>query len=159
MSGMEVLGRNANIIPAADGVVFKMRESSVAMVVCSTASTGTFTVNEAAGFAGTPAAITVIKNIYWTTSAGGTAAWSKITYLNGSGIYASGPLSAISLGAGGTAGLTTATVAVFHVFTSELSDPDNYVQIVGSGTSHSVIVVTSDLVHQRGPANLPIMSS
>lgn len=154
MSGMEVLGRLVNVIPAADGNTFKMRGCSSLLVVCSTASTGTFTVNEATSFGGALTPVAVIKNVYWTTAANGTAAWNKLAYVNGNV-----PLSAISLGAGGTAGLTTATVAAFHVFSSELSDPNNYVQITGSGTSHSVIAIPGDLVVQRGPVNLEILGA
>ncbi len=163
---MEVLGRNANIIPLAKSQSFKMRGASSAMITCSIPSVGsgdTFTVNEASSFAGGLTAITVIKNIYWATAANGTVAWQKITYsqtnLTGIFLTAGGPLSAITLGTAGTTGLTTALVAVFHVFTSELSDPNNYIQCTVTGSNGLVNVVLSDLVVQRAPANLEILAS
>ena len=112
MAGMEVLGRNANIIPVAKAAPFKMRSASSAMIVCTIPSVGsgdTFTINEQTSFGGGTTAIPVIKNIYWTAALNGTAAWNKITYsqtnLTGIFLTAGGPLSAITLGTAGTTGL------------------------------------------------------
>jgi hypothetical protein len=159
MAGMEVLGRLCNVIPIAAGQAFKMRGCSTVMVVCTTTSTGTFTLNQSSSYGGSYTAFAAIKNVYWSTQTNGTASWSKLNYVSGTAPFTSGPLSAISLGSGGTTGLTTATVAVFHVFTSELSDPNDYLQVVVSGSNGLVSVMPSDLVTQRGPANLEILGA
>lgn len=161
MAGMEVLGRNANIVPIAAGQGFKMRSASTAMIVCTSTGVNTFTVNEATAFGGPYSSVAVIKNIYWATAANGTAAWQKINYNTvTNALFANGPLSAISVGAGGTAGLTTAALAVFHIFTSELSDPNSYLQIAVSGAGTGLVqVILSDLVVQRAPVNLEILGS
>jgi hypothetical protein len=155
MAGMELLGRMVNIIPVAAGAPFKFRSASVAMFVISGA-TAAPTINERTSFGGSDTAISVIKNVYWTTANNGTAAWSKLTYVSGTAPFTSGPLSTYTHGT--TTGLTTATVSVFHVFSSELSDPNNYLNcaVGGSGTG---IVVVGDLVHQRPPANLEILGA
>lgn len=155
MAGMELLGRTNNIIPVASGQPFKMRDCSSAMVVV-TGATAVITVTQAAGFAGTPATFPVIKNVYWATASNGTAAWNKLTFVNGVAPFTTGPLATYTHGT--TAGLTTAVMSAFHIFTSELSDPNNYVICTATG-SGLCYVVTGDLVHQRGPANLAILAS
>jgi hypothetical protein len=160
MAGMEVLGRNANIIPVASGVPFKMRSASSAMVVVTGAS-AVVTLQEQPGFGGSPIALSAIKNIYWSTSSTGTAAWQKITYsaTNLTGIYLTngGPLSGFTMGT--TIGLTTAAMACFHIFTTEMADPENYLVVTATTGSPTVVVVLSDLVVQRAPANLEILSA
>jgi hypothetical protein len=154
MAGMEVLGRNANPIPIAAGVGFKFRGASSAMIICY--GNDTYTINEATSFGGSYSPITVIKNIYWATNSSGTAAWQKFTWVN-----TTTPLSAITLASGGAgtpASIVNATVGVFHVFTSELSDPNNYLKVT-VGSSGLVQVVLSDLTPQRAPANLEILSA
>jgi hypothetical protein len=168
---MEVLGRNANIIPVAANQSFKMRGASSAMIVCSTsslASTGnTFTVNEASSFTGGLTAVNVIKNVYWSTGLVGATAWQKQTYnpavapyLTGGPGGGPGALSAIQLATASTNAPVTATLAVFHVFTSQLSDPNSYIQITVTGSSTGLVtVILSDLTPQRAPANLEILAS
>lgn len=154
MAGMESLGRLCNVIPIAAGAAFKMRSASVVQVLCT--GNDTFTVQEATSFGGSYAPVAVIKNVYWTTANNGTAAWNKFTYVNGTNL-----LSAITLnssGAGTPAAMVNATCGVFHVFTSELSDPNNYLKIT-VGASGLVQVYLGDLVTQRGPANLEILGA
>lgn len=154
MAGMEVLGRNANVIQVAAGVPFKVRSASSVMVVCT--GNDTFTVNERTSFGGANVAVNVIKNIYWATASNGTVAWQKFTWVN-----TTTPLSAITLASGGAgtpASIVNATIGVFHVFTSQLSDPNNYLCIT-IGAAGLVTVILSDIVHQRGPANLEILSA
>lgn len=150
MAGMEVLGRNANVIPIAAGKAFKMRSASVAMLVMTGADT--FTVQEASSFAGVYAPVNVIKNVYGAAGTDGTAAWTKLTYVNGTT-----PLSAVTIG-GGSPTIAGATCLVAHVFTSELSDPNNYLKVTVAATG-LVAVVLSDLVVQRAPANLEILGA
>jgi hypothetical protein len=157
MAGMEALGRLCNVIPIASGVAFKMRGASVAMFVL-TGAAAVATLQEQPGFTGTPVSLAMIKNIYWTTVTNGTAAWSKLTYSANNLVapFASGPIATYTHGT--TTGLTTATCSVFHIFTSELSDPENYLLCTATG-SGLLSVYVGDLVHQRGPANLEILSA
>lgn len=150
MAGMEVLGRNANVIPIAAGNAFKMRSASSVMVVCTGADT--FTVNQASSFGGSYTPVTVIKNVYGSTATNGTAAWTKLTYLN-----SNNPLSAVTIG-GGSPTIAGATLLVFHVFTSQLADPNNYLKITVAAAG-LVSVFLSDLVVQRAPANMEILGS
>jgi hypothetical protein len=157
MAGMETLGRLCNVIPIASGVAFKMRGASVAMFVL-TGSTAVATLQQQPGFGGTPVTLPMIKDVYWSTQTNGTAAWNKLTY-NANALaapFASGPIATYTHGT--TTGLTTATCSVFHIFTSELSDPENYVLCTATG-SGLLSVYLGDLVHQRGPANLEILSA
>lgn len=154
MAGMEVLGRNANVIQIAAGAAFKFRGASSAMITCT--GNDTFTVNESNAFAGTYVALNCIKNIYFSTASNGTAAWQKFTWAN-----TTTPLSAVTLASGGAgtpAAVASAAVGVFHVFTSQLSDPENYLKITVGG-SGLVTVTLSDLTVQRGPANLEILGA
>lgn len=150
MAGMEVLGRNANVIPIAAGQAFKMRGASSAMIVCT--GSDTFTVNQATSFGGSYAPVAMIKNVYGNAQTNGTAAWTKFTYVNGTAL-----LSAVTIG-GGSPTISGATCLVFHLFTSILSDPNNYLK-VSVAASGLVTVVLSDLVSQRAPANLEILSA
>jgi hypothetical protein len=154
MAGMEALGRVCNVIPVAAGKPFKLRSASVAMFVCT--GNDTFTINERTSFGGSNTAINVIKNIYWMTANDGTASWNKFTWVN-----TTTPLSAITLASGGAGtptSLVNATCGVFHVFTSELSDPNNYL-VVTVGGAGLVQAYLGDLVHQRAPANLEILGA
>jgi hypothetical protein len=154
MAGMESLGRLNNIIPVAAGQAFKFRGASVIQVICL--GNDTFTVNQSSSYGGSYTALACIKDIYWATANNGTVAWNKFAWVN-----TTTPLSAITLlssGAGTPAAVTSATCAVFHIFTSQLSDPNDYLKIT-VGASGTVIVQPMDLVVQRGPANLEILGS
>lgn len=151
---MESLGRIDNVIPVAAGAAFKFRSASCVEVTCT--GNDTFTVQANNAFSGGLgfAAQNVIKNIYWTTNNAGTAGWTKFTWVN-----STTPLSAITLNSGGAgtpASIVNATCAVFHVFTSELTDPLNYLKIT-VGASGLVQIRLMDLVHQRAPANMEIL--
>lgn len=151
---MESLGRLDNVIAIAAGQAFKFRGASCVEVVCT--GNDTFTVQQASSFGGVYSAVNVIKNIYWATASNGTAGWNKYTWVN-----TTTPLSAITLnsaGAGTPAAIVNATCAVFHVFTSELSDPNNYLKIT-VGATGLVQVRMMDLVVQRAPANLEVLGS
>jgi hypothetical protein len=162
MSGMEILGRDVNIIPVASGAPFKLRGASTAMIVV-TGATAVISLQQQTGFGGSPSSLYAIKNVYWSTSSTGTAAWSKLTYnstvapyLTGGPSSGPGPLQTYTHGT--TTGLTTAVMSAFHVFTSELSDPTNYLLATATG-SGLCYVVLGDLVAERAPANLEILSS
>lgn len=148
MAGMEALGRVCNIIPIAAGKPFKMRGAS-AVMVCVTGAAAQPTLNERSSFAGSDTALAVIKDVYWSTATDGTAAWNKLIISPTVSTYTHGT----------TTGLTTAAMTVFHVFTSMLSDPFNYLNVVNTAGSSLITVIPFDLVHQRGPANLEILGS
>ena len=160
MAGMESLGRLNNIIPIAAGQAFKVRGASVIQVI-ATGATAVVTLNQSNAFGGSFTAFAAIKNIYWNTVTNGTAVWNKLTYAptgTSSAIYGS-PATPLSTYTHGTsAGLTTALTTVFHIFTSELSDPNNYLQVVMGG-SGLCTVQPMDLVTARTPANLEILSA
>lgn len=144
MAGMEALGRVLDVIPIAAGKPFKMRGASSCLFVVTGAAAQP-TINERSSFGGADTALAVIKDIYWSTATDGTAAWNKLVVAN---------LSTYIHGT--TTGLTTATMTAFHVFTSMLSDPFNYLNCVSTAGPALVTAILYDLVHQRGPANLEI---
>jgi hypothetical protein len=144
MAGMEALGRVCDVIPIAAGKPFKLRGASAALFVV-TGGTAAPVLNERSSFGGADTALAVIKTVYWSTATDGTAAWNKLII--------SPAVSTFTIGT--TTGLTTAAMVAFHVFTSELSDPYNYLNCTGAG-SGLVTAILYDLVHQRGPANLEI---
>lgn len=157
MAGTETLGRLFNIIPnVTTNVVLKIRGAST-VAVCVTGATAVVTLAQDSSFGGSfSTAASVIKNVYWSTSAAGTAVWNKLTYVNGTAPFGSGPLSTYTHGT--TTGLTTAVMSVFHIFTSELADPFNYIKVTMTGSGIAQVLPT-DLVVQRGPANLEILAS
>jgi hypothetical protein len=145
---MEALGRLVNIIPIASAKPFRLRGASTAMVVV-TGATAVATLNQdssfAGGFASTLAAIRVV---YWSTATDGTAPWSKLIISPAVSTYTHGT----------TAGLLTAAMSCFHVFTSELADPNSYLKVTAGG-SGLCSVITADLTVQRAPANLELLGA
>lgn len=147
MAGMEQLGRNVNVIPIASGKPFKFRGASVVSFLCT--GTDTFTVRIGSSFAvNATAPGPVIRTVYWSTASDGTVGWSKL-------ILAA---AADNIVTGTTAGLTTATVAWFSIYTSELADPNNYIKCTATAAG-LVIAILGDLTHQRGPANLELLGA
>lgn len=148
MAGMEALGRVLDVIPIAAGKPFKLRNASgVAFVVTGAAAQPT--INQRNTFGGSDTAISVIRDVYWATATDGTVAWNKLilaplvsTYIHGS-----------------TTGLTTATMSLFHVFTSQLTDPAAYLNCVSTAGPALITAILYDLVSQRAPANLEIKGS
>lgn len=158
MAGMEALGRLINIIPnVTTNAIFKIRGTSC-VAVCVSGATAVVTLAQDSSFGGGFAtAAAVIKNVYWRATPGdGTVVWNKLTYVTGTAPFTSGPLSTYTHGT--TVGLTTAVTSVFHIFTSELADPFNYVKVTMTGSGIAQII-PADLVHQRGPANLELLSA
>jgi hypothetical protein len=150
MAGMEALGRLVNIIPGAAAKPFKMRGSSGVLVVV-TGTDAVVTVKEDSTFGGSfSTTLTTIKTIYWATAFDGTAAWNKLS-------EAASPIGTYTHGS--TTGLTTATMTAFHIFTSMLADPNDYLKITATGTTPTCTVLPYDLVVQRAPANLEILGS
>jgi hypothetical protein len=160
---MEALGRLFNLIPIASAKPFRLRGASgvtCVAYVTATGATSTVAVAQDASFGGSFAtAAPVIKNIYTSTATDGTAAWTKNTFNTAVAPWTSGPASGFTFG-NASNNFPTALVAVFHIFTSELSDPNDYLKITNTGgTSPGLFVLPYDLVSQRGPANLEILGA
>jgi hypothetical protein len=161
---METLGRVNNVIPnVSTNAVFKIRgASTVQVVVTGAAAVVTLAYDSTFGGSFSNAGY-FIKNVYWSTSAAGTAAWSKMTYNLANAPYLTGgpggvPGALSTYTHGTTSGLTTAVMSCFHVFTSEFSDPYNYLKVTMTGSGIAQIIM-GDLVVQRAPANLEILAS
>lgn len=135
MAGMEALGRICNVIPIAAANAFSLKQASGAMIVCT--GNDTFTLNKSSSFGGSYTALSVITRYYTNTATNGTAVWAAATQAAGSTVTQS-------------SGTT-----VFHVLTSQLADPNDYLKIT-VGASGLVAVVLYDLAVQRKPANLTI---
>lgn len=137
--GMETLGRTINVVPIAAGRSLRCDQGAGWTFVCTGADT--FTITCAAGFAGsfaTPGNILV--RYYTNTATNGTAAWVKVT---------SGTTNAVTIASG--------TVA-FYVDNNSLPDTKNYIKVTQSSAG-LVTAIQGDLLPQRNPANLPILSA
>ncbi len=132
MAGMEGLGR-FNVIPIAAANAFNFSQASGAMIVCT--GNDTFTLKAASSFAGSYTNLAVITRYYTNTATNGTAAWVAATQA-----------------AAATVSQTTGTT-VFHVLTSQLADPNDYLKVT-VGASGLVAVFLYDMTVQRAPANL-----
>lgn len=138
MAGMEALGRVTNVIPIAAAKAFAMRAASGVMFVCT--GNDTFTLNKASSFAGSYTALAVITRYYTSTATDGTAAWVANTQAAASTV------------------VQTSGTTVFHVLTSQLSDPSDYLKVT-VGASGLVAAYLYDLTVQRAPANLAIIGA
>jgi hypothetical protein len=146
VAGQELLGRQLNIIPIAAAKPFRFRNASTALIVV-TGATAQPTLNQRNTFGGGDTPLAAIKTVYWSTATDGTAAWNKLilpafvsTFINGT-----------------TAGLTTATMTAFHVFTSQLADPAAYLNVtMAAGLAYAIL---GDLTVQRGPASLELLGA
>lgn len=140
MAGMEGLGRVLDVIPIASGNAFKFRNASAITFVCTAADT--FTVTVASSFGGSYASPgNVLTHYYQRADTNGTHAWTRQALGSAS--------NAITQG---NAGYTTA----FEVFTSMISDPNDYIKVTAS-SSGLVTAILHDLTVQRKPANLEVL--
>lgn len=137
MAGMEGLGR-FNVIPIAAAKAFNFSQASGAMIVCT--GNDTFTLNSASSFAGSYGALAVITRYYTSTATDGTAGWVAHTQAAGSTVT------------------QTSGTTVFHVLTSQMADPNDYVKVT-VGASGLVAVFLYDLTVQRAPANLLVVGA
>ena len=135
---MEGLGRVLNVIPIAAGNAFAMQGASACTFVCT--GNDTFTLNKASSFAGSYTTLAVVTRYYTNTATNGTAVWVKVTQA-----------------AAATVVIASGSVA-FTVFTSQLSDPSNYLKVT-VGASGLVTAILHDLTVQRAPANLAILGA
>lgn len=139
MAGMYGLGRVSNVIPIAAGAGFKFRGASGVMFVCT--GNDTFTVTVASSFAGSYASPgNIITKKSTCTATNGTAAWVDATQ---------SASNAVTIASG---------TVVFHVLTSQISDPNNYIKC-SVGASGLVSAYLYDLTVQRRPGNLEILGA
>lgn len=138
MAGTEALGRLVNVIPIAAGKALSLRNASGVLFVCT--GNDTFTLNQSSLFASGFAAFAAITRVYTSTATDGTAAWAETTQAAANNVVQ-------------TTGMTA-----FHVFTSQLADPNDYLKVtVGSGGLVTAIVY--DLTYQSKPANLILLGA
>lgn len=171
MAGQEALGRLFNAVPAASGAPLKVRGASGVAILAWNATattTTTLTLTQDSTFGGSfSGGLFAVKNIYWTTQLNGTAAWTKATFAPGTApwtgssannVTGGGPCNAITFNNTGQ-NFATAVAILVHVFTSEFSDPFDYIKATMTGSGGLCAAIPYDLVHQRGPANLEIMGA
>ena len=138
MAGMEALGRLVNVIPIAAGKALSLQNASAVLFVVT--GNDTFTLNKASSFAGSYTALSVITRYYTSTATDGTVAWVAATQAAGSTVTQSSGMTA------------------FEVFTSQLTDPSDYLKVT-VGASGLVTAIVHDLVAQRKPANLTLLGA
>jgi hypothetical protein len=169
MAGMEALGRLFNVIPVAAGAPFKCRGASSYTFVAyngTGSTTTTVTLQAASSFGGSYSNLYAIKNIYTTTALNGTAAWTKQTaypytsapWATGGSGGSAGPIASFTFNNSGQ-NFPTAVCCAFTVFTSEFSDPTDYLECNITGSGGLVIAIPCDLTVQRNPANLEIQGA
>jgi hypothetical protein len=149
MAGQEGLGRLFNVVPVctSGGAINMQGCSAVTFVVTGATAVATLLISNSFAGSYNATGFNPITRVYWTTSTTGTVAWSKATIT-----------AAATFTLGTTAGLTTATAAVFTVFGSQLTAGYDYIKctVTGSGIGAAIL---HDLTVQRGPANLAVLSA
>lgn len=138
MAGMLGLGRVLNVIPIAAANAFSLQGASAVTFVVT--GNDTFTLKAASSFAGSYSNLAVITLTYTNTQTNGTAAWVKATQA-----------------AAATVTQSSGTT-VFEVYTSQLSDPNDYLKVTVAA-SGLVTAILHDLTVQRAPANLAIIGA
>lgn len=150
----EGLGRLFNVIPIAAGVAINVSIAPAITFVCTGNDTFTLTVSTSFGGSYVAPATTaigggMIRNYYTNTATAGTAAWVKTTLANGSYV------NAVTIASGAVA---FAVYGVDMDNTTATGSKFTYIKC-SAGASGLVAAIAHDLVHQRGPANLTIMSA
>jgi hypothetical protein len=137
---MEALGRVFNVVPIADAVAVNLRDCSAVTFVCTGADTFTLTVADSfAGSYATPG--NILTHYYQAAATNGTAAWTKETQSASNAVIQA-----------------SAYTTVIEVNCTSLPDAKDYIKCTSSAGG-LVSAVTHDLVVQRTPANLAILSA
>lgn len=145
MSGMEGLGREFNIVPAAATSKIALRYGSGLTFICTGANAETFTIAECKDAAATGAqTLTRVTHYYTMATTAGANTWVR------------SPLTGESAASGVITTTTAAPVAAFFIGADALSDGYAYLRITPSA-SGTVIAVNHDLVVARKPSNLPAL--
>lgn len=149
MSGMEGLGRVFNVITTADTHGFSMAGCSAVALVVASSGASSIAVTAAKTFAGSYDNFTTANGFgqsshwYQSTTATGTAAWTKQT-----SVWTTNSLALAA---------TTAYVSVVHIFGSQMAD--GYVYLKATCTNGTLVVIPYDLTVGRTPANLAILGA
>jgi hypothetical protein len=149
MAGIEGLGRVFNVIHTADTVGFNLSATSAVSFIVKASGASSVALTAATTYAGSYTNFTTAAGFgqttrwYQSTTATGTAAWTKQT--------ASWSTATITLAA------TTGYVSVFTVFGSQMADGYHYLK--ATCTNATVVALLHDLTVQRAPANLAILGA
>lgn len=149
MSGMEGLGRVFNVVHTADTVGISLVGCSAVSFIVKASGASSVALTAAKTFSGSYDNFTPANGFgqttrwYQTTSATGTAAWTKQV--------ASWSTNTITLAG------TNGYVSVFTVFGSQMADGYKYIK--ATCTNATVVAVLHDLTVQRTPANLAILGA
>jgi hypothetical protein len=149
MAGMDGLGRVFNVITTADTVGFSMKECSAVTLIVKASGASSVAITAAKTFGGSYDNFTTANGFgqtnHWfqTTSATGTAAWTRQT----------ASWSSNSLTLAGTSGYVSAVT----IYGSQMADQYNYLK--ATCTNGTLVVITHDLTVQRKPANLAILGA
>jgi hypothetical protein len=134
---MEGLGRLFNVVPIAAGKKISMKDCQGITFVCT--GDDTFTLHNMSAYNGTGATLATITGYYTNTATDGSAEWVAATQSAADSVaIASGSVS-------------------FYVDSGDLASGDDWVEVtVGSGGL--VTAILHDLLVQRAPANLRVVS-
>jgi len=136
---MEGLGRLINVVPIAAGRGISLVSADSVTFVVTGNDTFTLTCSDTfAGSYATPG--NIITYAYTCTATNGSAAWVKTTQ-----------------GAANTVVIASGTAA-FRIAGNSLPDTKKYVKLTAS-SGGLVTAILHDLLKQRTPPNLPVVSS
>lgn len=136
---VQILGRTVNVIPIAAGKGISMKHAAGVLFVCT--GNDTFTVTVASTYAGSYATPGNVVTQKWTcTATDGTAAWVTA-----------------SQAASNAVTIASGTVA-FYVPATSIPDPKAYIKC-SVGSAGLVTAIVGDLLVQRKPDNLAILSA
>jgi hypothetical protein len=140
----KALGRAFNASPAADGVWINLKAAGGVAFLCylGSAAGDTYTLQEAKDAAGTGAQNLVNITKFHTNTGTGADAWTERTQAAAATMV--------------TAAAATQNAAVVEVQATALSDLYKFVKLTSTGAG-TVAALTTDLMAQRVPQNLPAM--
>lgn len=137
------LGRDFNVVPAADGVWLNLRDYEDITFIGLLAGGDDFTIQEATAQAGTDNQdLDVVSRYYKQTDGDGTDAW----------VLQEQTADAIANGH------TTAAAVAIHVSAAALSPGFDFIKCTATSTG-TVVAILHGLKVQRDPANLPAVSA
>jgi hypothetical protein len=137
MGHIDALGRLFNPVPVAAGVLVSVRQGPVEFL-CTGADT--FTLNSAATYNGSPAALAAIRRYWENTAVNGSAQWTDSGDVT--------PVSAVTTSGGSL---------VFSVGQEDLPAGSKWVSVSVAG-SGLVAAIVYDLNVQRSPSALQQLS-
>jgi len=146
---MEGLGRVFNVITTADTHAFSMSECSAVTLVVASSGASSIALTAATTFGGSYTNFTTANGFgqttrwYQSTTAVGTAAWTKQT-----SVWTTNSLALAA---------TTAYVSAVTIYGSQMADGYKYLKV--TCTNGTLVVITHDLTVQRTPANLAILGA